>query len=340
MSPRARGPLERLPHAIAEQVVRRLVELLDVDEIVRRVDVDDVVRRVDVNEVVARVDVNEVVGRVDVDALLDRVDPDALLDRVDVDRLVRRVDVDALAARIDVNALAERIDVEELLRRADLAGIVAQSTTGMLGEFVQLLRRQVVTLDDVVDALTLRSRRAAADKGPPALLEAASHLRHPNREGQYAGAVTRLLALLADVAAGWGLFALLATGLDAAAGLLTGHSFSLFHERVAGAVVAVLWGFCYFSVGWGLTGRTVGMAVLGARVVTVDGRRPNARAAMVRTLVLPVSIAIVGLGLLGVLVRGDRRALHDVAAGTCVVYSWEARGDAPHHAAPVGSGVP
>ncbi len=324
-----RGPLDRLPRAIAEQVVRRIVELLDVDDIARRIDVDSLVRRLDVNEVVARVDVNEVVDRVDVDDIVRRIDVDALLARIDPNELLDRVDVDRLLQRVDVNALAERVDVEALVRRADVGGLVAQSTTGMFGEFVALLRRQVVTADDVVDSVTLWHRRHPHRDGPPALLEAAARLRHPNREGQYAGAVTRLLAMAADVAAGWGLFALLAAAVDAFAALVTGHGFSLVHERVAGVIVAVAWGFAYFSIQWALSGRTIGLAVVGARVVTTRGGRLSGRAAVIRTLVLPWSVALACLGLVGALTRADRRTLHDLAAGTCVVYAWEARGDAP-----------
>lgn len=308
--------------------MRRIVELLDVDEIARRIDVNELVERVDVNHVVERVDVDELVRRVDVDALLDRVDVNQLLDRVDADRLVQRVDVEKVADRIDVNALAQRIDVEELVRRADVGGLVAQSTTGMLGEFVSLLRRQVVTADDLLDTVTLWRHRHPEAGGPPRLLEAAAQLRNPNREGRFAGAATRLLAMAADVAAGWGLFALIAAAVDAFAALVTGHGFSLLHERVAGVIVAVLWGFAYFASQWALSGRTIGLAIVGARVVTTDGERLSGRAAIVRTLVLPLSVALAGLGLIGVFLRGDRRTMHDLAAGTCVVYAWRARSDA------------
>jgi uncharacterized RDD family membrane protein YckC len=323
MRSRSLGPLERLPQAIAEQVVRRIVEVLDVDEIVRRIDVDDIVRRIDVNAVMARVDVDDVVRR---------VDPNELLERVDIDRIVER---------IDVNAIAEKIDVDELVRRADLGPLIAQSTTGMLGEFLVLLRRQVVTLDDLLDAVFLRNRRTRTTTGPANLIAAASKLHHPNREGRYAGGATRLLALLADIAAGWGIFIALVTGLDVAVGLFS-SSFSLWHHHVVAIVASVVWGFVYFTAQWMLSGRTIGMAVLGARVVTIDGHSLTPRPAAVRALVLPISIAVVVAGLIGIFVRDDRRALHDLAAGTCVVYNWQARSAATpwHHQGEVPSSVP
>ena len=46
---------------------------------------------------------------------------------------------------------------------------------------------------------------------------------------------------------------------------------------------------------------------------------------MLRTLAFPLSFLLFGLGFTGILFQRDRRALHDMIAGTAVVYSWEAR---------------
>ena len=309
MSPRRQSPLERLPQAIAEQVVKRIVEAVDVSEIVRRIDVDDVVRRIDVN------------------AVVERVDPNALMDRVDVERVVERVDVNAIAARLDIDAIADRIDLDELVRRANLGPIIAQSTSGMLGEFLGLLRRQVVSLDELLDRVTLRDRWAAGKPlGPPALAQASPKHGPQGREGQYAGGVSRLVALAMDVGAGWGLFLLLALGIQAAVRLFAGSSYMILGHRVVGIVAIVAWGFVYFATKWALSGRTIGMAIVGARVTTTEGRSISRRAAIVRTLVLPISIAFWFVTVVGVELRADRRALHDLCAGTCVVYHWHARG--------------
>jgi len=64
------------------------------------------------------------------------------------------------------------------------------------------------------------------------------------------------------------------------------------------------------------------MATLGIRVVASDGGRIKA---VVRTLVLPFSVALAGLGLVGVVVHRERRGPHDFAAGTVVIYDWNAR---------------
>ena len=67
------------------------------------------------------------------------------------------------------------------------------------------------------------------------------------------------------------------------------------------------------------------MAVAGLAVVSRDGETAGAASALVRALVLPFSIAFLGLGLVGLFVGRERRALHDVVAGTAVVYDWGER---------------
>jgi len=87
----------------------------------------------------------------------------------------------------------------------------------------------------------------------------------------------------------------------------------------------VIWEFVYFAYQWTLGGKTIGMAVLGIRVVRADGAPIGWRQAVVRTLALPLSFLLLGLGFLGILTNRDRHALHDRIAGTAVVYSWDAR---------------
>ena len=299
MTPRRLGPIERLPQAVAEQVVRRIVEAHDVDALVKRVDVNDVISRVDVN------------------ALVERVDVDAVIDRVDVDRLVDR---------LDVNAIADKIDIDELVKRADLGPIIAQSTSGMLGEFVGFLRRDVVSLDDVLDTVTgFRRRTRDRPKGPVQTTSDAPAMGG-HREGQYAGGITRLLAILVDIGAAWGLYLLITLCVQKAVKLFGGSNWTLESHRTLDIALVITWGFLYFSVQWALSGRTIGMALLGARVLTIEGHQISRRAAIVRTIVLPFSIALWFVGLIEIVIRADRRALHDLAAGTCVVYHWQARG--------------
>jgi len=42
-------------------------------------------------------------------------------------------------------------------------------------------------------------------------------------------------------------------------------------------------------------------------------------------LAFPLSFLLLGLGFVGIVIGRERRALHDVIAGTTVVYDWDAR---------------
>ncbi len=126
--------------------------------------------------------------------------------------------------------------------------------------------------------------------------------------------------------AAWGSFLLITLSADAAIHLVSGSNYTLFSHRGVSLIVNVIWGFLYFSLQWSLSGRTFGMAVFGARVVTVQGHAITGREAAIRTLLLPFSIALFPFALSEIVLRGDRRTMHDLAAGTCVVYHWQARG--------------
>ena len=145
------------------------------------------------------------------------------------------------------------------------------------------------------------------------------------RQGHYAGAVTRLLAFSADVGASWGLFTLGAYAFGFFLQLVTGQSVQVSHNQIAWAVGLVVWEFLYFSFQWSLGGRTIGMAVLGIKVVQTDGNPIGARQAVIRTLALPLSFLFFGLGFVGIVLTRDRHAWHDRIARTAVVYSWDAR---------------
>ena len=107
--------------------------------------------------------------------------------------------------------------------------------------------------------------------------------------------------------------------------VVTGQSVSWNRGNIAVAVIFVLWEFFYFGYSWAAGGKTFGMAILGIRVVRADGTVIDPWRGVVRALVFPLSFLLFGLGFLGILVGREHRALHDVIAGTTVVYSWDAR---------------
>ncbi len=143
--------------------------------------------------------------------------------------------------------------------------------------------------------------------------------------GHYAGSVSRFLAYVTDLLVSSGLFVL---GLGAAslvAQVVTGHSINWNGTNILVAIIFVAWQFFYYGYSWAASGQTVGMAVLGVRVVCADGAGLDPWRGVVRALVFPLSFLLCGLGFLGILVQREHRALHDLIAGTAVIYAWDAR---------------
>jgi uncharacterized RDD family membrane protein YckC len=81
------------------------------------------------------------------------------------------------------------------------------------------------------------------------------------------------------------------------------------------------WEFACFACCWAASGKTAGLALFGVRVVRDDGSDASGRRAAAGTLAFPLSFLLLGLGFAGILLGGQRRALHDVIAGTAVIYS-------------------
>jgi uncharacterized RDD family membrane protein YckC len=144
-------------------------------------------------------------------------------------------------------------------------------------------------------------------------------------QGHYAGSVSRFLAYAIDLAISTGAFTLALAGISYAVQIVTGKQVSWNRQDIAVTVIYVAWEFFYFGYSWAMSGRTAGMAVLGVRVVRADGKAIDPWRGVVRALVFPLSFLLLGLGFLGILVQREHRALHDLIAGTAVVYSWDAR---------------
>lgn len=146
------------------------------------------------------------------------------------------------------------------------------------------------------------------------------------RQGHYAGAVSRLVAFGIDIAVAWIVYTLSFAAVDAAAKLITGHEYNLFaNHRIVDLCVLVAWWFLYFAYQWAVSGKTIGMAIFGLQVVTVEGRPIGNRTAAMRTLGLGLTVLTLGIGFLGIVYQRERRALDDFVAGTAVVYDWDAR---------------
>lgn len=127
----------------------------------------------------------------------------------------------------------------------------------------------------------------------------------------------RLIAALYD------LFPLLALWFFATLAALALTSGALDVHRVAHKMLvqALVLGSsaAYFIVSWLRGGQTVGMKPWRLRVVSADGEAIDLRRALLRFGVALVSLAAFGAGFLWCLVDRERRAWHDIAAGTLLV---------------------
>jgi uncharacterized RDD family membrane protein YckC len=146
-----------------------------------------------------------------------------------------------------------------------------------------------------------------------------------NLRGQPAGFASRFIAFIFDCVISIGVFMLVLSAASFAASVLTGSSIHWSRANTWVVVAFFVWEFLYYAYFWTASGKTPGMVLLGVQVVGQDGSSVGTRRGLIRTLAFPLSFIILGLGFVGILLRGDRRALHDLIADTAVVYCWDAR---------------
>ena len=275
-------------------------------------------------------------SRIDVDALDLRVDVDGVVDRVDVQKIIDRVDVEKIIERVDVEKIIQRVDIDSLVEQTELGTIIAQSTSGVASEVLDVIRAQGVGLDDFfarwVNRVLRRSpARLAArsgDPGGPAAgpRRAGRRGRHDGRDGTGRSPSRGVRVTTPGGSAGWwpsppmwvprgGCSPWPRPASAFAIQLVSGRSSTWPITRSLALVAAVIWEFVYFAYQWTLSGKTIGMAVLGIRVVKTDGTTIGARQAVIRTLTFPLSFIVFGLGFLGILTNRDRHAWHDHFAG-------------------------
>lgn len=75
----------------------------------------------------------------------------------------------------------------------------------------------------------------------------------------------------------------------------------------------------YAVISWRSGGQTIGMRPWRLKIVVADGRSASWHALCLRYAVATLSTLAFGLGLLWCLIDRERRAWHDMAAGTCFV---------------------
>jgi uncharacterized RDD family membrane protein YckC len=153
---------------------------------------------------------------------------------------------------------------------------------------------------------------------------AASSARVATLQGQYAGVASRAAACIVDAALSFAVFAFTIAAVQYVADLIFEVNWDDNGSLLWGLGLG-LWEFFYYWYSWGMAGKTPGAALLGIRVVRRDGHQLGFGRAFIRALVYPLSFLFFGLGLWGALFGRERRTLHDVAAGSTVIYDWDAR---------------
>jgi uncharacterized RDD family membrane protein YckC len=159
-------------------------------------------------------------------------------------------------------------------------------------------------------------------KAVPARLALGSPAR---LEGHYAGMVTRFAAFVVDIALISVLFSIGGSVAEYILSLLLGDRVQLADSVLSSRLALAVWAFVYFAVPMSASGRTCGMGLVGLRVVRADGGDLGPGHVVIRVLALPLSFLLLGLGFALIVLRRDRRALHDLIAGSAVVYAWDAR---------------
>jgi uncharacterized RDD family membrane protein YckC len=149
----------------------------------------------------------------------------------------------------------------------------------------------------------------------------AGDLSEPVVADDYAGVVTRAIALGIDAAIVEGGLLLIAGMLSLIASLVGGIELG----TVAKVLTAVGWALitaAYFVIGWSTAGQTFGMRAMELSVLTADTLLPpRLLRSIVRVVFLALCILPFFLGFLPVLFDARRRGVHDMVAGTVVVHA-------------------
>jgi uncharacterized RDD family membrane protein YckC len=331
--------------SVADIIVPVLVDAVDIDETLGRVnldellanvDIDALMDRIDVQALVQKLDLNRVLDRLDLDAVLETLDLNQLLGRIDMDQLVGRVDIDGVIERVDINSVISRVEVKALVENVvgtlseNIGSTVTRGTESLLRSLRDVLRRWTVGLDMVtlgfVDRL-LRRDSALLPTGPTLLEQSGTEISSSQVSGRYAGPVSRVFAFSVDLLVIFAVFTVGTSALNYLVRLLSGVQLERSGTNgVWWSVALGVWAFIYFWIGPSIAGRTLGMAIVGLRVVATDGSVISQRQSFFRVLTLPLSVVLLGVGFFMALFGKERRALHDHLARTCVVYDW---GDRP-----------
>jgi len=104
--------------------------------------------------------------------------------------------------------------------------------------------------------------------------------------------------------------------------ILADYRHSIIMDRSSGIfcdLIGIFFVPFYFTLFTGWDGRTLGKWLFGLRVIRVTGEQVGYGRAFVRYLGYIVSLLFFGLGFIMIAVDRNKRGVHDLIAGTCVI---------------------
>jgi uncharacterized RDD family membrane protein YckC len=223
--------------------------------------------------------------------------------------------VEKVAAEVLDSELVDRVweqllesdEVQKLIERIaeapEIRAAIASQGIGLLRDIGRQIRDLARKLDDGLERIFRRLI------GRP--------IREPT---EHIGLITRSLAMLID----GGILNVIFLAVAALVGLVASALGDPNGVSTAGLVFGlgswIVFGSVYLVTFWATAGQTPGMRLLSIRIEDHDGTaRLGFRGARRRLVGLVLAVLPLGLGLLGLLTRDDRRGLWDRRAGTDVV---------------------
>ncbi len=137
----------------------------------------------------------------------------------------------------------------------------------------------------------------------------------------FGGIVTRGVALSIDGAAAGAIFAIGGVFISFAIAALGLAEIGTAASLLSAGGFWIVFVIVYFIGCWATTGQTLGMRMMGLKLVGHSGSPPTVCRATVRYFARFLSILLLFSGYVVVLLHPKRRALHDLLAGTYVVYA-------------------
>ena len=221
------------------------------------------------------------------------------------------------------------LSIQRVADSPEIHQVIRTESTGLFEDFLSRLRASCANADEVGERgarrLFRRGRprpQAGADPHEP---QAAASIEPPSVIGAAAGVfmspagfVSRALALVIDaclvtVAAAVGGYMISATLAALRPGIL-GDYLAAVPVGLGGILFVVYFVFC-----WTVFGRTIGMAFIGLKVLTLNGGRISFPRAVLRYVGYLISSACVFVGFLWVLIDNRRLGWLDHIARTQVV---------------------